>query len=143
MTTSAIAQTPIPVNTSTVYQTTVFGFSQAVQHQQLIFTSGQVGWDSTYQLSEDTDFGQQASLSLENIENILIEAKSDLQHIIHLRIYVVNLGIYEREIISKLLKTHYSGEYQPATTLLGISALARPNLRIEIEAIASTLNKKP
>jgi 2-iminobutanoate/2-iminopropanoate deaminase len=141
MTNSVLAQNFTQVNTSSVYQTTDFGFSQAILYQDLIFTSGQVGWNNTYQLPVDNDFGQQAGVAMENIEKILLEAKSDLQHVIHLRIYVVDLGIYEREVISKLLKKHYSGKHNPATTLLGISALARPNLRIEIEAIATTKTK--
>lgn len=119
-----------------VYTTHDFGFSQAVIFDNVIYGSGQVGWNKDYTLPTNSGFKQQFEQTLINIEYLLESQKCSWQDVLHLRFYVVDLSAVKRESIGAFLKQTYPNGYAPATTLLGISALARENLLIEIEFTA-------
>lgn len=128
------------INDPNVYATHNFGFSQAVVFNNVIYGSGQVGWNKDYTIPPNSDFKQQFEQTLINIEHLLESQKCSWQNVLHLRFYVVDLNAVKRESIGAFLKQTFSNGYAPATTLLGISALTRKNLLIEIEFIAK--NKK-
>ena len=119
-----------------VYATHDFGFSQAVIFNNVIYGSGQVGWNKDYTLQPFSDFKQQFAQTLMNIEHLLGSQKCNWQDVLHLRFYVVDLNAAKRESIGSFLKQTFPNGYAPATTLIGISALARENLLIEIEFTA-------
>ncbi len=69
--TEANKETNSVVETKQVYQTKQFGFSQAVIANGLIFISGQVGWDSNHELTENQSFTAQLKQTFSNIKKIL------------------------------------------------------------------------
>lgn len=113
------------------------GYSNGVATSgQLIFISGQIGWDGQCQF-QTSDFVGQSKQALENIVAILAEAGGKPEHITRLTWYVVDkreyldngkaLGEVYREIIGK----HY-----PAMTAVQVTALMEDAARVEIEATA-------
>ncbi len=113
------------------------GYSNGVASSgQLIFISGQVGWDANCQFTS-TDFVAQSRQALHNIVTILAEAGGKPEHITRLTWYVVDkqeylkagkaLGAVYREIIGK----HY-----PAMSAVQVVALMEDMARVEIEATA-------
>ncbi|MFS4449705.1 RidA family protein [Maribacter sp. 2307UL18-2] len=124
------------INNPNVYTTHDLGFSQAVIFNNVIYGSGQVGWNKDYTLQSNSDFKQQFEQTLINIERLLESQKCSWQDVLHLRFYVVDLNAVKKEKIGAFLKQTYTSGYAPATTLLGISDLARENLLIEIEFTA-------
>ena len=137
--TSTLASCAMKISTiknPNVYATHNFGFSQAVIFNNVIYGSGQVGWNKDYALPPDSDFKQQFEQTLINIERLLKSEKCSWQDVLHLRFYVVNLNAVKRASIGDFLKQTFPNGYAPATTLLGISALAKENLLIEIEFTA-------
>ncbi len=113
------------------------GYSNGVATSgQLIFISGQIGWDEQCQF-QTNDFVGQARQALENIIAILAEADGKPEHITRLTWYVVDkreyldngraLGEVYREVIGK----HY-----PAMTAVQVTALMEDAARVEIEATA-------
>jgi enamine deaminase RidA (YjgF/YER057c/UK114 family) len=113
------------------------GYSNGVVTSgQLVFISGQIGWDAqcTFQ---SVDFVGQARQALLNIVAILAEAGGKPEHITRLTWYVIDkdeyvncgkaLGEAYREIIGK----HY-----PAMTAVQVTALVEDAARVEIEATA-------
>ena len=113
------------------------GYSNGVASSgQLIFISGQVGWDANGQFTS-TDFVAQSRQALHNIVAILAEAGGKPEHITRLTWYVVDkqeyltagkaLGAVYREIIGK----HY-----PAMSAVQVVALMEDMARVEIEATA-------
>jgi len=124
------------INNPNVYTTHDLGFSQAVIFNNVIYGSGQVGWNKDYALPPDSDFKHQFEQTLINIERLLESEKCSRQDVSHLRFYIVNLNAVKRDSIGTFLKQTFPNGYAPATTLLGISALARENLLIEIEFTA-------
>ena len=124
------------INSSDVYKTSELGFSQAVVFNQVIYGSGQVGWDKDFKLPEYSSFDNQFEQTLQNIELLLHNQECGWRDILHLRFYVVDINSNKVKSIGSFLKTTYPNNYAPATTLLGVSALAGENLQIEIEFIA-------
>ena len=124
------------IDSSDVYNTSDSGFSQAVIFNQVIYGSGQVGWDTDFKLPEYSTFDSQFEQALQNIEFLLQNQGCGWQDVLHLRFYVVDVNTSKVKSIGSFLKSTYPNNYSPATTLLGVSTLARENLQIEIEFIA-------
>lgn len=129
---------PVPkmIDTPTVYPSHALGFSQAVVHGGLLISSGQVGWNTEYELPGDGGFEAQARQCFENISNLLKAANIGVGKVLMLRIYVKDLTETRTKTVSQLLQNLFSGAYKPATSLIGVAALAREALLIEIEVIA-------
>lgn len=119
-----------------VYTTRDFGFSQAVIFNDVMYSSGQVGWNKDYTLPANPDFASQLEQTLKNIEHLLQDQKCNWQNVLHLRFYVVDLNAPKRDRIGKFLQRTFPNGYAPATTMIGVSSLARENLLIEIEFTA-------
>ena len=113
------------------------GYSNGVAASgQIVFISGQIGWDAscTFQTS---DFVGQARQALLNIMAILAEAGGNPEHITRLTWYVVDkseylncgkeLGVVYREVM---------GQHYPAMTAVQVTALMEDAARVEIEATA-------
>ena len=64
-------------------------------------------------------------------------AGGTLADIVSMRIYVVKEKLGEMEAISAALKKFFPAERAPATTWVGVHALANSDFLIEIEAIGS------
>lgn len=126
------------VNNSGAYATHPLGFSQGVRLTQpdLWILSGQVGWNQLRQFNADGSFADQIAQALSNIAGILREEGLGVEAIAHLRFCVVGIDSEKVKMINQELSGIFPGEYKPATTVIGISGLARPELLIEVEAIA-------
>tara|TARA_B100000508_G_scaffold104304_1_gene82629 strand:- start:10336 stop:10770 length:435 start_codon:yes stop_codon:yes gene_type:complete len=129
-------ENPKMINPNAVYQTTALGYSQAIVHGDLLFSSGMVGWDIHHELIDNKGFTDQVNQSFFNLNQILKSENHDMESIIHLRFYVVDLNETKRSIIGLFLKKYFPNKHKPATTLLGVESLARKELLVEIEMIA-------
>jgi enamine deaminase RidA (YjgF/YER057c/UK114 family) len=124
------------VKSQETYQTEQLGFSQAVTANGFLFASGMVGWDTSYQLTGDQNFEEQAKQSFINLENLLKAAKSSFSQVVFIRFYVKRLDTPKKEIVGRYMKQYFPGIYKPGSSLIGVEALARENLLLEIEIIA-------
>jgi enamine deaminase RidA (YjgF/YER057c/UK114 family) len=127
---TAIIRSPL------VYDTTQLGFAQAVISDHLIFGSGQVGWNSQFELTGDKGFKAQFNQSLDNISNLLVSEKSNWQKVLQLRFYIIDVDEEKRKSIGEFLRNTYQSDYCPATTIVGVQSLGREELLVEIEFIA-------
>jgi enamine deaminase RidA (YjgF/YER057c/UK114 family) len=126
----------IMVRTPLSYQTEAAGFAQAVKYGDFLYISGQVGWTTERRLPPPGDFASQAHQALENIRNILSAQQLTENAVLRLRWYVVGIDREKMQIINKLQSGFFQGRYRAASTVLGVAALARPELLVEIEADA-------
>jgi 2-iminobutanoate/2-iminopropanoate deaminase len=101
-------------------------------NERLLVISGQVGVRLDGTVPEDPI--DQLDLAFENILHNLRAANMDVKDIVKLNYYLVGEmdAARRREILSAKLQGH-----QPCSTLVFVSALANPMLRVEIEAWAS------
>lgn len=129
------------IETQDVYKTKSFGFSQAIVVNGLLFASGQVGWDTSYQLTGKRQFEDQVKQCFINIDKIVSAGGSTINDIIFLRFYVKELDDSKRGLVGDYVRKYFTTDYKPATTLIGVETLARNDLMIEIEVIAKVKTK--
>ena len=99
----------------------------------VIFISGQFGVRPDGSLPGS--FEDQALQAMKNIEAILAEADMNLSNLAKLNFFITDKG--DAPDLAQLRSSRWGGFQAPAVTVLTVSALARPEYRIEIEAIAA------
>ena len=114
-----------------------FGFTQVVTSPpgRLVFVSGQVGLDRDLKLVGEGDVAVQAEQALKNLGHSLSAAGASPADVTMMRTYIVD---YRADYAAKLAP-HFEKFFDgrpPASTRVGVQALAAPGLLIEIEAVA-------
>jgi len=96
-----------------------------------LYLAGQIGVAPDGKVSPD--FEAQADQCWRNIKVILAEAMGvdNLVKVTHFLTRAENVAAYGK------VRAKHVGDARPASTLLVISALARPDLLVEVEAIAA------
>ena len=112
-----------------------FNLAAGYRVGDLVYLSGLPGVtpDGAEPVSVD-DFDAQAEQAFKNIEWVLSSAGSSLDQIIKVTIYLTDMGYYDK--ILELRERWFTPPY-PADTIVEVSALAMPELMIEIDVIAS------
>ncbi|KAB8218866.1 YjgF-like protein [Aspergillus novoparasiticus] len=99
----------------------------------LITIAGQVGVDSkTGKIPKS--HREQIQLALENLRECLESVGATAANLISLTHYVVNIDPNDRSRSELLVK--FLGGHRPPGTLVGITALAHPDLSYEVQAMA-------
>ncbi len=106
-------------------------FSPGIRLGNLLFTAGQVGTDVHGKVPEDIQ--GQARNVFENLKAVLAAGGSGLEHVLKSTVYLTD--IKEFAAMNEVYRSYFSGDL-PARTTVAVAALARPELRIEIEMIA-------
>jgi 2-iminobutanoate/2-iminopropanoate deaminase len=107
-------------------------YSQATLHNDIVYVAGTLGV-----FPDDVSYigtiEEQAEQCLKNIQAILETAGSDLQHLLTVTIFVLDMGVAPKinEIYARLL-----GEHKPARAMIGVAALPR-GFHVEIMATAA------
>ncbi|MBT3249055.1 MAG: RidA family protein [Actinobacteria bacterium] len=126
-----------PFNTKDTYpeQNLNNDLSQAVVARgALVFLRGQVSQDlDTRESLHPGDATKQTEKTMANIKMLLAEAGSELSHICRIVVYLININ--DREAVYQEMGKWLQGVH-PVSTGLVISALARPEWLVEIEATA-------
>ena len=100
----------------------------------MVFVRGQIGQDlDTSQSVAIGDAAGQAEQAMANIQMLLKEAGSRLEHICKITIYLIDPRY--REAVYRVVGRWLKGVY-PVSTGLVVSALARPEWLVEIDVIA-------
>ncbi len=113
-------------------------FSQVVSATgaRTIYISGQVAWDVEGGVVGIDDFGAQAKKAYENLALALAAAGATPSDVAKTNVYIVNYDPSMRHDLNEARKAVFAGSPAPASTLIGVQALAAPELMIEVEAIA-------
>ena len=73
---------------------------------------------------------------LVNLKSVLVDAGAEIEDVVQLRSYVVDLNPSLLEPIGRAIAEFYKGITPAANTLIGVQALALPEFLVEIEAVA-------
>jgi enamine deaminase RidA (YjgF/YER057c/UK114 family) len=113
-------------------------FSQAVvaSGTRTIYVSGQVPIDESGALIGAGDLAAQATQAMRNVGLALAAAGGTFADVVKITTFVVNYAPEHRAVVAKARAPFFAGGDPPASTLLGVSALAVPDWLIEIEAVA-------
>lgn len=108
---------------------------QAVVAQgKMVFLRGQIAQDlDTRESLHKGDPGAQADKAMENIAMLMEEAGGKMEHICRVVVYLTDIRY--REDVYRAMGKWLKGVY-PVSTGLVVSALARPEWVVEIEATA-------
>lgn len=115
-----------------------FGWTHVVATTggKLIHISGQVGINAKGELIGLGDLKRQTEQAFENITTALAAAGAKLENVVKSTIFVVNFQPAMLPTIREVRSRYFSREHPPASTLVGVTALASPDWLIEIEATA-------
>ena len=124
-------------NPPELFDSLQYGFSQVVaaRGNKTIYLSGQVGWDARQQMTAPSDLAAQARQALRNIETGLRAAGAGLLDVVSMRIYILASELEHSAAISAALREFFPNN-PPATTWIGVPALANPEFLVEIEPVA-------
>ena len=125
-----------PFNTKDTYpeQDLDNDLCQAVVAGRTVYLRGQIG--QNLDTSESVGIGDieaQAEQAMANIDMLLREAGSELSHIVKVIVYLIDPRY--REPVYRVMGRWLKGVY-PVSTGLVVSALARPEWLVEIDATA-------
>ena len=115
------------------------GFSQAVEivsPQRILQCAGQAAVSPEGASQHAGDMRAQIDLALDNIETVLARAGFALADVVRLNYYTTNMEKFF-EAYDAVTDRLAKAKCQPASTLLGVACLARPELMVEIEATAA------
>lgn len=106
-------------------------YSQAIQVDNLIFTSGQIPLNAEGELVND-DIQSATRQSLDNIVAILENAGSSLDKVVKTTVFLTDMSNFGpmNEIYAE-----YFGDHKPARSCIEIGALPKDSI-VEIEVIA-------
>ena len=99
----------------------------------LVSIAGQVGVPPDSASAAST-FAEQVEIALENLRKCLDAAGATPEDIIKVTQYVVNMD--PKDESRRVAYTNFMGDHRPPSTLVGVAALALPDLLYEIEAMA-------
>jgi enamine deaminase RidA (YjgF/YER057c/UK114 family) len=115
------------------------GFTHVVVTQpgKLVYVSGQTARNASGDIVGTGDLRAQVTQALANLKAALAAAGATTDDLIKVNYYVVNLKSDQVPVIREVRTKYLSGEHPPASTLVGVTALAQEGLMIEIEAVAA------
>jgi reactive intermediate/imine deaminase len=113
-------------------------FSQGVIVDGTVYVSGQVSMDAAGNVVGKGDMRAQTRQVLENIAAVLGEAGGTLRDVVKVTMFVTDMN---RANEAREVRLEYFRENAPASTGVEVSALAHPDLMIEIEAVAVLAGK--
>lgn len=126
------------INPDSLFPSLPSGFSQivAASGRKTVYISGQTAWDAEKRIVGGNDLGEQTRQALHNIRSAMEAAGGALSDVVSLRIYVVNYKQEKADAVASALREFFPEAARPASTWVGVSALAVPDFLIEIEATA-------
>ena len=110
----------------------IVGYSRAVVDGEWIFVSGTTGYDYKNHTISD-DVAEQTEQCISNIKSALSEAKSSLEEIVRIRVYISDNKYFLGEVGQILGK--YFGTIKPANTTV-VTGFINDQIKIEIEVTA-------
>jgi enamine deaminase RidA (YjgF/YER057c/UK114 family) len=115
-----------------------FGFVHANEirgFERMLVVAGQVSSDDEGRTAHPGDMAAQMNTCLDNLETILRDADMTLANVVRLNYFTTDVDAWLKSA------QHWGGRLaeagcRPASTLLGVTRLAFPDLLVEIEATA-------
>ena len=113
------------------------GYSHVVEARagRLVFISGQVAFDQQGNLVGAGDMAAQAEQVFENLKAALAAAGAGFGDVVKLTFFIVDMA--RMPAVREVRNRYLDPAHIPASTAVEVKSLVRPELLIEIEAIAA------
>jgi len=106
-------------------------YSLGLRSGNLVFVSGTVGWRPDG--SAAADIKEQCHQMYKNVQQVLHAAGSSLDHVVTTTTYLVNASDYRA---LNEVRAQYFAADAPASAVVVVKELVRPDLLVEVEAVA-------
>ena len=106
-------------------------YCHAVEANGIIWVSGLVGMNFDGTIPDNTK--EQFDLAMKDLNTCRVAAGGSSSDVVKVRVFLTDIN--DRTVINPK-RIEYFGEHKPASTLLEISALVDPRMKVEIEAEA-------
>lgn len=112
------------------------GYSQVVEVRggRTLYISGQIAVDSSGNLVGSGDFTAQVEQVFANLKARLDEAGASFNDVVKLNFYLVDADNLQK--VRDIRDTYINRKAPPASTLVVVKQLVRPELLVEVDAIA-------
>jgi len=100
-----------------------------------IYVSGQVGWEEG-QPAPATDLAEQAAVAFRNLAQQLEAAGASRSDVVKLNVFIKEIDPDKVRVVGRAQAEHFALDPPPAATWVGVTGLVRPQLLVEIEAVA-------
>lgn len=113
------------------------GYTHVVEASggRTIYIAGQISLDAEGQVVAPGDLEGQARQVFTNLRTALAAAGAGFEHVVKMNTYIVDYRPEMRDAY-RAARGEFLSEDLPASTLVGVQALAQPDFLIEVEAIA-------
>jgi reactive intermediate/imine deaminase len=108
----------------------------AVSAGQTVYIAGQVPLDKDGKLVGAGDFGAQVRQTFENLKSALAAADATFADVVKVTIFVTDASQIDK---FRQVRNEYFKADPPASTFVEVKALFRPDVMIEIDAIAQPM----
>jgi enamine deaminase RidA (YjgF/YER057c/UK114 family) len=128
----------ITVNPAGLHDPAPFGYSHTAAvpgGSQIVFIAGQYG-SGPDGMVVSAEFGDQVAQALHNVGVALAAHGLDTSHVVQLRCYVVGLDFPKLGAVTGAVQQMFAGSL-PTNTVLGVAALAMPDIVFEVEVVAA------
>jgi enamine deaminase RidA (YjgF/YER057c/UK114 family) len=123
------------INPSELSQGTYSHVAAVAGAPRTLYISGQVAMDAAGKVVGQT-FAEQSEQVLRNLGIALAAGGAQFHHIVKMNIYVRDLTSEKVRTLRAIRQRHF-GSHQPASTLVGTTALVHEDLMLEIECVAA------
>lgn len=123
------------INPEGIAKPTGYTHVVATDARKTIYISGQIGVDG--QGHAQTGLRAQMIQVFENLKTALASVGATFDDVVKITTLIVNYKPEDRALLREIRSQYLNTDYPPASTLIGVQALALPELLIEIEAIAA------
>jgi reactive intermediate/imine deaminase len=106
-------------------------YCHATKAGNLIWVSGTVGMRADNSIPDDVV--EQFEVAIANLNACLQAFGAGAEHVVKVTVFLTSIA--DRAKINPI-RQHYFGPHRPASTLVEVSALVHPKLKVEIEAQA-------
>ena len=109
-------------------------YSHIVKAGNTLYIAGQVGADAQGKVV-GPGMAQQLEQVLKNLQTALKSQGADFANVVKITIYTTDVDAF-RAPDAAAIRAKYFGKTVPASTLVGVTRLASPDYKVEIEATA-------
>ena len=109
-------------------------YSHIVKVGDILYIAGQIGADAQGKVV-GPGMVEQVEQVLKNLQVALKSQGADFSHVVKINIYTTDVDAF-RAPDAAAVRAKYFGANRPASTLVGVTRLASPEYKVEIEATA-------
>lgn len=106
-------------------------YCHGVRSGNHLWISGTVGLTADGHIPDDVV--EQFEIAMGHVDGVLRAAGGAPRHVVKVQVFLTDIG--DRAKINPV-RERYFGEHRPASTLVEVSALVDPRMKVEIEAVA-------